>query len=49
MLWNCKSTYVIDTEEELVETLEDIKSDIDTSNENFEEIATLMNEVIKKN
>ena len=48
VLWHCKKTYVIDTEVELKDTLENIKSNIDTSNENIDEITILMGKVIKK-
>lgn len=48
VLWRCKKSFVIDTEEELKETLENIKSNIDSSDSEIDEITTLMGKVINK-
>ena len=48
VLWRCKKSFVIDTEEELKDTLENIKSNIDSSDTEIDDITALMGKVINK-
>ena len=48
VLWRCKKTYIIDTEEDLIDTLENIKSNIGSSETEIGDITNLMGKVINK-